>query len=257
MNRLTCILIALSLSACASVPAPAAAQRTAPEVQDRTIFVNATTQVRRAPDQAVISLAVETPAPSAAEATRQNADRMSAVIEAVRRLGIDRSRIQTRRVELMPQYERMDRMPPDRMPPMERVEPREPRIVGYIAVNQVVVTVDDVGLVGRVVDAGVEAGANRVTGIHFQLREPESAYHEAVRMAVQKARREAEVIAAALGEPLGPALNVTTSSYYPIPQPTPMMRDMRMEQTAAMPTPVEPGELDVQATVSITFRIGT
>lgn len=257
MNRLTCILIAASLSACASAPTPVAAQRPVPEAQDRTIFVNATAQVRRAPDQAVISLAVETPAPTAAEATRQNADRMTAVIEAIRRLGIDRSDIQTRRVELMPQYERPERMPPERMQPMERVEPREPRITGYIAVNQVVVTVDDVGMVGRVVDAGVEAGANRVTGIHFQLREPETAYHEAVRLAVQKARREAEVIAGALGEPLGPALNVTTSSYYPAPPPPPMMGDMRMERAAAMPTPVEPGELDVQATVSITFRIGT
>ena len=254
MNRIPCILAALTLSACASIPAPAAAQRTGPEVQDRTIFVNATAQVRRAPDRAVISLAVETVAPTAAEATRQNADRMSAVIEAVRRLGIDRSMIQTRRVELMPQYER-DRMRPER--PMEQMEPREPRIVGYIAVNQVVVTTDDVALVGRVVDAGVEAGANRVTGIHFQLREPETAYHEAVRLAVQRARREAEVVAAALGEPLGPALNVTTSSFYPVPPPAPMMRDMAMEQAAAMPTPVEPGELDVQATVSITFRIGT
>lgn len=254
MNRLPCVLVAFSLGACASAPTPAAAQRPAPEAHERTIFVNATAQVRRAPDQAIISLAVETPAPTAAEATRQNAERMSAVIEALRRLGIERSSIQTRRVELMPRYER-ERMRPE--PPMEQMEQREPRIVGYIAVNQVVVTVDDIGLVGRVVDAGVDAGANRVTGIHFQLREPEAAYHEAVRLAVQKARREAEVVAAALGEPLGPALNVTTSSYYPAPPPSPMVRGRAMEQAAAVPTPVEPGELDVQASVSITFRIGT
>lgn len=249
------LLIAVALSACASAPAPAAAQLPGAESPHRTIFVNATAQVRRAPDQAVISLAVETPAPTAAEASRQNAERMTAVIEALRRLGIEREDIQTRRVELMPRYEAMDRRMPEPMPP-DRM-PQEPRIVGYIAVNQVVVTVDDIGLVGRVVDAGVAAGANRVTGIHFQLREPEAAYHEALRLAVQKARREAQVVADALGEPLGPALNVATSSFYAPPPPAPMMADMRMERAAAMPTPVEPGELDVTASVSITFRIGT
>ncbi|HUG41285.1 MAG TPA: SIMPL domain-containing protein [Longimicrobiales bacterium] len=251
MNRLSCIALAFTLSACAAAPATARAQVPVREAeQPRTIHVNATAQVQRLPDRAVTSLAVETTAATAADATRENADRMSAVIEAIRRVGIDRSRIQTRRVELMPRYEGVVREP-------QPMEPREPRIVGYIAVNQVVVTVDDIALVGRVVDAGVAAGANRVTGIHFQLRDPESAYHEAVRLAVQKARREAEVVAAALGEPLGPALNVTTSSYYAPPPSAPMMGDMRLERTAAMPTPVEPGELDVQASVSITFRIGT
>lgn len=251
MNRPTCIALALIVSACASVPPPTAAQVPAAETGPRTIHVSATAEVRRAPDRAVVALAVETPAPTAAEASRQNAERMRAVIEAVRRLGIDRNRIQTRRIELMPRYERMDRGP-------ERVEPREPRIVGYIAVNQVVVTVDDITLVGPVVDAGVGAGANRVSGIHFELRDPEAAHHEALRMAVEKARREAQVIADALGEPLGPALNVTTSGYYP-PRPPPMpMGDMRMEAVRAAPAPpVVPGELDVRASVNITFRIGT
>ena len=249
MKRLSLVLAAASLSACASSPLPAAAQVPAPEAQPRTIFVNATAQVRRAPDRAVISLAVETPAPTAGEATSRNAELMTRVIDAVRALGIDRAMIQTQRVSLSPQYEHLTGREPVEVQ-------REPRIVGYIASNQVVVTVDDVALVGRVVDAGVAAGANRVNGIGFQLRDPESAYHEALRLAIEKARREAEVVARALGERLGPPLNVTTSSYY-APPPAPMMADMRMERAQAMPTPVEPGELDVQASVSISFLIGT
>lgn len=248
MKRLALSLLVLTLPACASAPAPAAAQTPVPGAQPRTIHVNATAQVRRAPDRAVVSLAVETTAENAADAAARNAERMARVIEAVRRLGVDRGMIQTRRVELRPQYERVMQREP--------MEAREPRIVGYIAVNQVVVTVDDIGQVGPLVDAGVAAGANRVSGIHFQLREPEAAYHEAVRLAVQKARREAQVVAEALGEPLGAAQTVTTSSYYAPPPPAPMMADARMERTQA-PTPVEPGELDVQATVSITFLIGT
>lgn len=256
MKRLTCILSALILPSCAAVSTPASGQVPPPGSADapRTIHVNAVGEVKRAPDQAVIALAVETTATTAAEASNRNAETMSRVLEAVRRLGIDRENIQTRRLELNPQYERMMREPP-RDPQMEVAPPQEPRIVGYIAVNQVVVTVDDIGMVGRVVDAGIGAGANRVNGISFQLRNPEEAHHEAIRLAIQKARREAQVVADALGESLGPALNVVTSGYY-APPPAPMM-DVRMEATRAAPAPVEPGELDVQANVSITFRIGT
>lgn len=247
MKRLTCILAAISLSACASAPSTAAAQVPSPDPDVRTIHVNATGEVRRAPDRAVIALAVETTAATAAEASNRNAEQMNRVLEAIRGLGIDRSMIQTRRVELNPRYAQMDR----------GMEMQEPRITGYVATNQVVVTLDDVGMVGRVVDAGIAAGANRVNGISFQLRDPESAHHEAIRLAVQKARREAQVVADALGERLGPAINVSTSGYYAPPPPMPMMADMRMERAQAAPTPVEPGELDVQASVSITFRIGT
>ncbi|HUE77348.1 MAG TPA: SIMPL domain-containing protein [Longimicrobiales bacterium] len=245
MNRLTCVLIAASLTACSSLPAPAAAQVPAQDSKPRTLHVNATASVQRAPDRAVISLGVETVATTAAQASSRNAEAMDAVLRAIRGLGIDESRIQTRRVELQPRYDRSR-------------DNTEPRITGYVATNQVVVTVDDIGLVGRVVDAGVAAGANRVNGISFELRDQESAYHDALREAIAQARREAEVAAAALGESLGPVLNVSTGGYQPMYRtpPAPQM-EMRMDMAQAVPTPVQPGELDVHASVNITFRIGT
>lgn len=246
MNRLTCLLIAAAVSACSSLPAPGSAQMPVGHGDhERTLQVSASATVQRAPDRAVISLAVETVAATAGEASRANATSMDAVLRAIRALGIDESMIQTRRLELHPRYDHSR-------------DNREPRITGYVAMNQVVVTVDDVDMVGRVVDAGVAAGANRVSGISFELRDPEAAYHEALRKAIAQARREAEVAASALGETLGPPLNVSTSGFQPPyrPMPAPMMRMDAME-AAAPPPPVQPGELDVHATVSITFRIGT
>lgn len=244
MKRLTCTLIAASLSACSSLPAPAAAQVPGQDPDVRTLHVNATASVQRAPDRAVISLAVETTATDAAAASARNAETMDAVLRAIRGLGIEQSRIQTRRVELQPHYAR------------SRDQDVEPRIAGYVARNQVVVTVDDVELVGRVVDAGVAAGANRVSGISFELRDQESAYHDALREAIGQARREAEVAAAALGESLGPVLNMSTGGFQPMYRPAPQA-EMRMDMAQAAPTPVQPGELDVHATVNITFRIGS
>jgi hypothetical protein len=247
MHRTASVLVPILVTACCSLPAAAGAQQPpgAPETLPRAIHVNANASVQRAPDRAVIQVAVETVAETAGEASRQNAQAMDRVLAALRRLGIPRSDIRTLRIELLPRYD-------------QGREAREPEIVGYRAVNQVIITVDSIPVVGGVVDAAVGAGANRVTGINFELRDPEAAYHEALQLAIEKARAEARVIADALGEPLGPALQVQTGGYSPPYRPMPMGGDaMRMEAIQSMPPPVEPGEIDVRAHVSITFRLGS
>lgn len=241
MRTLTAVLTILAVPACSPVPGPLGAQEpTSPT--PRTLQVSATAEVRRAPDRATVYLAVETIADDAGAATQRNGELMDAVLRAVTALGIERSAIQTQRLDLQPRYDR-------------RRDVAEPEIVGYQATNQVRVRVDDVDQVGPVVDAAVTAGANRVNGISFELADPEAAYHEALERALAKARREAEVVAGQLGETLGPALSVSTSGG--APPPGIRMEAMRMAADQAMAPPVETGELEVQASVSITYRLGS
>ncbi|NIP83385.1 MAG: DUF541 domain-containing protein, partial [Gemmatimonadetes bacterium] len=199
MRRLIAVLTALVITACAPASARLGAQEPAPD-SPRTLHVSATTSVQRAPDRATLHLAVETVAPEAREASSRNAALMEAVLEAVTALGIERSAIRTQRLDLRPRYDR-------------RPDAAEPEIIAYQATNQVRVRVDAVDRVGAVVDAAVGAGANRVTGISFELSDPESAYHEALEQAIAEARREAEVAAEALGETLGPPLQVSTGGF--------------------------------------------
>lgn len=243
MKKLLIGLIALTASACAASPAPVAAQTpTAAGDPPPTVNVSASATVRRAPDVAVIQLAVETIAPTAREASDQTSARMDEVLAAVRSHGVPSASIRTERLELQPRYD-------------NRRE-AEPRIAGYRAVNQVTVRLEDVTLVGGVVDAAVRAGANRVTGIAFELAEPEAAYHEALRQAIGKARAEAEVAASALGLRLGEAVQVSTSGFH-APSPRFRAEVMAMRDVAEAAPPVEPGELEVQATVSIAWRLGS
>lgn len=230
---------AIALAFIAVMAAPANAQAPAQKNAPRTVNVSAQASVQRTPDRATIQLAVETIAETAREATARNAEVMERVLAAVRQLGIPDARIQTTRIALHPRYD-------------QRREAAEPLIVAYQAVNQVIVRLDDVGLVGRVVDAAVQAGANRVAGISFELSDPQAAYHEALRLAVARAGAEAAVVAEALGETLGPAIQVSTGGAEP---PRPMMAAGRMEMAMDAP-PVQPGELDVHAMVSITYRLG-
>jgi uncharacterized protein len=220
-------------------PAPGAAQASEPEIP-RTLNVGAHASVQRVPDRAVVQLAVETVAETALAATAENAAAMDRVLTALGELGIPEARIRTTRIDLQPRYD-------------QRREAREPVIVAYQAINQVMVQLDDLDLVGRTVDAAVRAGANRVTGIRFELRDPQTAYHEALRQAVAQAREEATVLAEALGETLGPAIQVSTGGVQPPPV---RMEALGIDLRAMDATPpVQPGELDVTATVSITYRL--
>lgn len=243
MKPLSLVLVALSFSACSANPEPIAAQSIPPAAEPPpSVSVSATATVRRTPDRAVIQLAVETFAPTARSASDQNAALMESVLAAVREQGVPSSSMRTLRLELQPRYDNRRDV--------------EPEIVGYRAVNQVTVRLDEVERVGGVVDAAVEAGANRVTGIRFELTEPEAAYHDALRQAIARARAEAEIAASALGRRLGDPLQISTGGF---DAPSPQFRqDLMAAQTmeSAAP-PVEPGELEVRATVSIVWRLGS
>jgi uncharacterized protein len=233
-------LPAIALASIAGLaPALATAQVPAEEAP-RTVHVNAQASVQRTPDRATVQLAVETIAETARDATTRNAAAMDRVLAALRQLGIPDARIQTTRIALQPRYDQRRDLP-------------EPAIVAYQAVNQVMVRLDDIDRVGRVVDAAVEAGANRVTGISFELSDPLAAYHEALRLAVARAGEEAAVVADALGEQLGPAIQVSTGGAQP---PRPMMVAERMMDVAAVAPPVQPGEMEIPAMVNITYRLG-
>ena len=211
---------------------------------ERTIHVQATATVEREPDRAVVLLAVESTGSNAREAAEANARRMDAVIAAIRRAGIPESNIRTVSYNLQPQYARPDRDNPN----------AEPRITGYRGSNMVQVTIDDVSRTGPVIDAAIQAGANRVAGLNFELKDPQAARREALRLAVARARADAEAIAEAAGQVLGPPLTIHTNEWQPSPKYVPMM-DARAEMAQAVPTPVEAGTLSISAMVMITYRL--
>ncbi len=224
---------ALALAA----PSTARAQQQE-EAAERTVTVAALGRVTREPDRAVLNLAVESFAATAREAAAANASKMEALVAALRRLGLSEDQVETESYFLNPEHDR-------------RGEPGEPRIVGYRAVNTVRVTVDDIARVGEVIDAAIAAGADRVNGLSFQLRDPEEARRDALRDAISKARTEAETVAGAVDRSLGPVLSVMTGGFE---RPVVMARGMAADALAA-PTPIEPGTLDVVASVTVVFRL--
>lgn len=264
MLRYSKLILILAVPACASAqgqeaaPAPAAdhAAHHAPgeyggmghrmrmAAPPTRIVVSAMGSATRAPEQAVVMLAVETAARTAREAADQNAQRMTAIIAALRRLDIPQDQIRTTAYHMHPEYNHRE--------PRPNEAPRQPEIVGYRVVNMVSVIVDGASRAGSVIDAALGAGANRVDGISFQLRNPDAVRADALREALRKAREEAELLAGASGLTLGAPIEISTSFGYQPPMP-PMPMYARAEAAMDAPTPVEPGAIEVQATVNVVY----
>jgi uncharacterized protein YggE len=232
---------ALILAAATAVLAarPALAQEDNAAFAATTLRLSATGEARVAPDVAVINLGVQTEAPTAAEALRQNRAQMNATLEALKAHGVEARDIQTSGLNLNAQYV------------FHQNEQRT--LSGYQASNIVTIRVRDLAQLGATVDAVVAAGANQVNGVRFSLAHPEAAEDEARRAAVRLVQEKAELYAAAAGYRIERLVSLSDSSNLGIVRPQALGE---MVYTDVAPkTPMQPGELDVTATVSAVYEL--
>lgn len=239
---------AAALAALLAAAAPGAAQDPAPRPgvpgMASTIRVSATGEVQVEPDRAWVDFGLENQGATAQAASEANAQVMERVIAALRRAGVPREQIETRDYSVFPDYA-----------PGQPGE-SEPRIRGYRVSNVVTVRTDQVTGVGALIDAALAAGANRVHGVRFGLRDPQAARGRALRQAIERGRAEAETIAAGLGVRLGAVLDASTSTEPVRPFPMrEMAMDMARAQMASAPTPIEAGQQTVTATISLVYAI--
>ncbi|MEX2584629.1 MAG: SIMPL domain-containing protein [Gemmatimonadota bacterium] len=230
-----------------AAPVGASAQIGTPLVTDqRTIRVSGVGEVSADPDMASVQFAVETTGATAQEAGGENADLMDRVIGALMEAGVSRDDIETTGYSIYPEYAR----------PPRGAEDEPPVIRGYRASNQVSVETADLEGVGALIDAGLAAGANRLSGVSFELRNSTAAKAAALREAVEEARNAANTIASTLGVQLGQVLDASTSAEPVQPVFRVLAREsMQMDAPAAAPTPIVPGEQTVRAVASVVFAI--
>ena len=205
----------------------------------KTIQVTGTGTLSAAPDQALLDLAVETQASTATLATSENAAIMTNVMNALTSAGVSNDSIQTTSYSLTPVYSN---------PVNQSVAPS---IIGYDAVNAIQVTLSNLGSVGKVLDQAISAGANQVQGITFTLSNTALAnlQKQALQLALQDADNQAKATAAALGVTIVGPISVSPGYVF---QPVSYSRlNVAVPET---PTPVQPGTLQVSATVQVTYQ---
>jgi len=230
---------ALCLVAALAAP-PAWAQVPPPPAADIPVVVaTGEATVKRAPDRAWVTIAAESRARSPREAQRANAEAMSAVLEKLKGAGLAGDAIQTSSYDLQPEFDYTD---------------GKQTLRGYVARNAVEARVDDLQKLGSVLDLAVGAGATSIRGVRFDLRNRAEAEQEALRRAVEDARARANAAAAGAGMKVERVIRIEESGrpgVNPPPRPMPAMRAEMMQVS----TPVEPGELEITASVTLTAAI--
>jgi uncharacterized protein YggE len=210
------------------------------------IHVSGQGRVASVPDIVMFTAGVVSTGESAEEASQKNALAMDSVLVALKDLRINEKDIRTQTVSVRPEYDYGHR----------EGEQRElPVIIGYRAENRVSVTIRDISLAGEAVDAAVEAGSNQIYGLSYSFSDArkDSLYAIALKEAIADGTGKARAIADALGvEKITPVSVSESGGFYP-----PVFRmdfaEAAVEKGVAVPTPVSPGELEVSASVSMSF----
>lgn len=137
-------------------------------------------------DEARFSIGVVTESDSAGDALEANNERMDEVVEALARAGLDETEYETGRFDVRPQYSRR---------PRGADEDWRPRILGYEVANSLAVRTTRIDLVGELIAAANDAGANTVEMHGFGLSDPERYRERSIREATAAALRDAGAMA--------------------------------------------------------------
>ena len=188
---MVCLMIILSVPALA-------------EESPRIIRVSGNATVALAADTATLQIGVNTKKLTVQEAQKENAALMNAVLDALHSIGIEDQDIMTSQFNVSSMFDYS-----------VSSLGQEIRTQYYEVQNNVSVTVHDLSLIGQVLDAAMEAGANTSYGITFSSTKQNEAYQKALTRAVEDAMQKAGVLAAAAKVQLGNlvSMNATQNQY--------------------------------------------
>lgn len=208
------------------------------------LTVQADATIKAKPDLLQMRLGVVTEAEDAGVALAENNRRMQSLMEMLKEIGVSVDDLSTGQFQIRPEWS----VPPRPTPANWRRE-----IVAYRVNNDLNVETTRVDLAGDLLGLAHKAGANQIGGLQFGLADPELHRQDAIAKATAKALRKAKTLADAAGAKLGPIVSLTLDSYggYAGPQLMKMERAM----VASDAVPVAAGKVDVQAGVTIIYRL--
>lgn len=240
VRPLTAAAFVLTALVAPALASNAAAQMSMPQPPPQ-IVVTGRGEVQVAPDRAQVQVGMETQAKTAALASQENNKKQTAILAAIRALGIPAAQIQTLNYSVMP---------------MQRYDDKLKRVVidGYQVSNIVQVVTDKIEQAGPIIDAALSNGGNRVAALDFLVKNREKAQETALVQAVESARRQAEVAAKAAGGQIAELLELNINEYER-PQPRAVMAMAKMEMAdASAPTPVSEGLATIAVSVTTRWR---
>ncbi len=231
----------LGLAVLAGCAAPAAPTQPASNPPSHTISVTGSGLAYGAPDIAVAQIGVQSRNPEPGAALDDANAKMTAIMAALKGLGIDDKDIQTSNFSVYAQQD---------------IDPQTGQAKGtitYIVDNTVSITMRDLTKVGPVLGQVVAAGANNIYGVSYTVADQSKLEAEARDKAMADAKARAEQLAKAAGVTLDQPM--TISEYTNGPQPI-LRADLAQNAAgAAKSVPVSSGQIQVNLQINVTYLI--
>ncbi len=199
----------------------------------RVITVTGNGQVKATPTSAQLQIEVQTQGNNVQVPQQENAIIMNQVIQSLVALGIPREQIQTTSYTITPLYQ---------------FENGKQIFNGYEVINAVTVNVTNTDDLGLIIDTAIENGANRIASIQFNIDHTDAYYQQALRVALQNAQLKAKTIAETMHLPL----QLLPIEIVEEQVNTPILYRSMVDATGN--TPIEQGQVAIQATVRVTYQ---
>lgn len=206
---------------------------------DPQISVSGEGKVKVTPDQAFISISVETKGNNATDVKKQNDATVEKVVQYLKRSKLQQSDIQTKRVSLNPQYD------------------YDKKKYNYNATQTIEILLRDLAYYDTLMEGLVDSGINRINTVEFKSSKLEEHQSEARKLAMHEARRKAQDYVSVLGQKVGKAISISDNTQ--VYNPHPVMYEMAMNKAdaggGAPRETVAIGEINITATVSVSFML--
>lgn len=214
------------------VPAVAEAN---PGGENGIISVYGEAVITAQPDLAQVVLAVETTDAAAQTAAAENARLTNAVLAALKKAGLAKEQLKTSGYRLNSYEQQVDPQNKDKY------------IAKYSAYNELNISLHNLEAVGDIIDTAIQAGANRVLYVSFDIRDAEALKLQALQYATSQAKAKADAIARSAGLTIRgvKVINEEMSGY----QPYRAAGGENVKMMDLAPTPIQPGDVEVTARV--------
>ena len=200
------------------------------------VSVSGEGKVKVAPDQASISISIETKGTKAEEVKRENDKKMDAILKFIKKSNIAAEDFQTQRISLNPNYD------------------YEKKKYNYIATQTVQILLRDLSKYDVLMEGLVNEGINRIDNVEFKSSKLTQLQSDARKLAMKEAKAKAEDFVSVLGQKVGKAILISdnSQSYLPQPRMYAMKSSMAMDESATRET-LAIGEIEITPNVSVNF----
>ena len=139
--------------------------------------------------------------------------------------------------------------------PVYNTKDNSREIIGYNVSNEITVTIDNIDMVGTVIDTAINAGASNVNSIEFGLKDSQVYKDKVLQQAITDAKRKAQVVANSLGKSIVNVVSVNTGSTYIEAKNFNNAMYMRAADATGATSPIQSGDISVRANVSVVFEM--